>query len=63
MPIRLTRPGKHTILINNPVMPMAGRLASATSTPVLDLNAFGALVTNPVTTAPRQPPTARASYR
>ncbi len=56
MPIRLTRPGKHTLLINNPVMPMAGTVGFGDEyAGLLDLNAFGALVTNPVTTAPRQP--------
>lgn len=56
MPIRLTRPGKHTLLIEHPVMPMAGTIGFGDEyAGLIDLSAFGALVTNPVTTAPRSP--------
>lgn len=56
MPTRLTRPGKHTLIIEHPVMPMAGTAGFGDEYGgLLDLTAFGALVTNPVTTAPRSP--------
>lgn len=56
MPTRLTRPGKHTLIIEHPVMPMAGTAGFGDEyAGLLDLTAFGALVTNPVTTAPRSP--------
>ncbi|MGL4651450.1 MAG: hypothetical protein ACRC1H_18740, partial [Caldilineaceae bacterium] len=56
MPTRLTRPGKHTLLIETPVLPMAGTVGFGDEyAALLDLTQFGALVTNPVTTAPRSP--------
>lgn len=56
MAIRLTRPGKHTLIVETPLLPMAGVAGFGDEyASLLNLNAFGALVTNPVTTAPRSP--------
>lgn len=54
--IRLTRPGKHTLIVETPLLPVAGTIGfGGEYAGLLDLNAFGALITNPVTTAPRSP--------
>ncbi|HYO88625.1 MAG TPA: hypothetical protein VER79_08245 [Candidatus Limnocylindrales bacterium] len=56
MAVRLTRPGKHTLLVETPLLPMAGTVGFGDEyAGLLDLSLFGALVTNPVTTAPRSP--------
>jgi dihydroorotate dehydrogenase (NAD+) catalytic subunit len=56
MAVRLTRPGKHTLIVESPLLPMAGTIGFGDEyAGLLNLNAFGALVTNPVTTAPRSP--------
>ncbi len=56
MATRLTRPGKHTLIVETPLLPMAGTVGFGDEyAGLLDLSAFGAFVTNPVTTAPRSP--------
>ena len=56
MPTRLTRPGKHTLLVETPVLPMSGTVGFGDEySGALDLSGFGALITNAVTTAPRSP--------
>lgn len=54
--IELTRPGKDTLVIENPVMPAAGTFGfdGAAYRDLLDLTKLGAIVTNPVTWKPRR---------
>lgn len=49
--IELTRPGKDTLVVENPVMPAAGTFGfdGAAYRDLLDLTKIGAIVTNPVT--------------
>jgi len=53
--IDLTRPGKQTLTIHNPVMPAAGVFGfdGAAYRDLVDLSQMGALVTNPITWKPR----------
>jgi dihydroorotate dehydrogenase (NAD+) catalytic subunit len=52
--IALTRPGKHTLTIENPVMNAAGTLGFADETrDMVALDRLGAFVTNPVTASAR----------
>ena len=54
--IELTRPGKTTLLIDNPVMPAAGVFGFDHSAyrDLIDVSKLGAIVTNPVTWRPRR---------
>ncbi len=54
--IELTRPGKDTLVVENPVMPAAGTFGfdGAGYRDLIDLTKLGALVTNPVTWRPRR---------
>lgn len=54
--IELTRTGKNTLLIENPVMPAAGTFGfdGAAYADLIDLKKLGAIVTNPVSWKPRQ---------
>jgi dihydroorotate dehydrogenase (NAD+) catalytic subunit len=54
--IELTRPGKNTLAINNPVMSASGivGLDGAAYRDLIDLTKIGAIVTNPVTWRPRR---------
>ena len=54
--IELTRPGKNTLVIDNPVMSASGivGLDGAAYRDLIDLTKIGAIVTNPVTWRPRR---------
>ena len=54
--IELTRPGKTSLIVNNPVMPAAGTFGFDYSPyrDLIDVGKLGAIVTNPVTWRPRQ---------
>jgi dihydroorotate dehydrogenase (NAD+) catalytic subunit len=53
--IELTRPGKHSLVVENPVMNAAGTLGFGDSyRDLIDVEKLGALVTNPVTYQPWQ---------
>jgi dihydroorotate dehydrogenase (NAD+) catalytic subunit len=54
--IEITRTGKHTLVIENPVMPAAGTVGydSGAYNDLIDLTKLGAIVTNPITWKPRR---------
>ncbi len=54
--IEITRTGKHTLVIENPVMAAAGSFGfdGAAYNDLIDLTKLGAIVTNPVTWKPRR---------
>ena len=54
--IEITRTGKNTLVIENPVMPAAGSFGfdSAAYGDLIDLTKIGAIVTNPITWKPRR---------
>ncbi|WP_119065310.1 dihydroorotate dehydrogenase [Aggregatilinea lenta] len=53
--IELTRPGKTTLVVENPVMPAAGTVGfdGSAYADLIDLKKLGAIVTNPVSWRPR----------
>jgi dihydroorotate dehydrogenase len=58
MSIPLTRPGKHSLIVETPVMPAAGVFGFGEQyRDLIDLEKLGALVTNPVTYSPWSPAT------
>ncbi|MBN1564546.1 MAG: nitronate monooxygenase [Anaerolineae bacterium] len=54
--IEITRTGKNTLVIENPVMPAAGTFGfdSTAYNDLIDLTKLGAIVTNPITWKPRR---------
>jgi dihydroorotate dehydrogenase (NAD+) catalytic subunit len=58
MVIQLTRTGKHTLIVETPVMPAAGTVGMAfTYNNLVKLEKLGAFVTNPITYEPWSPAT------
>ena len=58
MVIQLTRTGKHTLIVETPVMPAAGTVGMAfTYSNLVNLEKLGAFVTNPITYEPWSPAT------
>ncbi len=58
MSILLTRPGKHSLIVETPVMPAAGTFGFGEQyRSLIDVDKLGALVTNPVTYTPWSPAT------
>lgn len=56
MAVRITRVGKTSVVIDTPVMPMAGTFGYGDEyRDLLNIDKLGALVTNPVTYSPRSP--------
>ena len=56
MAIEITRPGKHTLIIETPVMPAAGTFGYGdVYRGLVDTNKLGAIITNPVTVEPWSP--------
>ena len=56
MSIRVTQPGKTSLVLDNPVMNAAGTLGFGDSyRDLLDMDQLGAFVTNPITYSPRAP--------
>ena len=56
MALEITRPGKTSLIVASPVMPAAGTVGFGDSYKrLIDYSRLGAIVTNPVTLAPRQP--------
>lgn len=58
MAVRITRPGKNSLILETPVMPAAGTVGYGEAyRDLCDLDKLGAFVTNPVTLAPWTPAT------
>lgn len=58
MSIPITRPGKHSLIVETPVMPAAGAFGFGEHyRNLIDIEKLGALVTNPVTYTPWSPAT------
>ncbi len=56
MSVRISRLGKNTLVLNTPVMNAAGTMGYADEyRDLIDFGKLGALVTNPITLAPRDP--------
>ncbi|MCK6580317.1 MAG: hypothetical protein L6Q98_19665 [Anaerolineae bacterium] len=56
MSLRISKPGKHALIVNTPVMNAAGILGFGDSyRDLFDFSAMGAFVTNPITYAPWSP--------